>query len=164
MWCPVPLVAGVFFARSDMDILNDEFARLLKKSGWRQSEAAKHLELSPAVITRYLNGDTHPSLTVLKLFQLLIGDMQALPGVVASGPNHEGELEPPLDAAERQLIGQLRALPEAERRRVVQGFCVVLGAMEKKPVAAVKVKARRRKVKPQNTQNTQKGNMVAPVG
>jgi len=127
-----------------MDILNDEFARLLKKSGWKRAEAARQLELSPAVITRYLNSDTHPSLTVLKLFQLLIGDMQPLPGVVASGPNHEGELEPPLDAAERQLIGQLRALPEAERRRVVQGFCVVLGAMEKKPVAVPATKGKRK--------------------
>lgn len=138
-----------------MDILNEEFARLLKKSGWRQSEAAKHLELSPAVITRYLNSDTHPSLTVLKLFQLLIGDMQPLPGVVASGPNYDGELEPPLDAVERQLIGQLRALPEVERRRVVQGFCVVLGAMERKPVAEKattgKRKARVRKVKQVNS-------------
>jgi len=127
-----------------MDILNEEFARLLKKSGWKQAEAARQLELSPAVITRYLNHDTHPSLTVLKLFQLLIGDMQALPGVVASGPNHDGELERPLEAAERQLIGQLRALPEAERRRVMQGFCVVLAAMERKPVTVAATKGKRK--------------------
>lgn len=116
-----------------MDILNEEFARLLKNSGWKQSEAAKQLELSPAVITRYLNNDTHPSLTVLKLFKLLIGDMRPLPGT-APMPPMNGELEPPLDAVERQLIGQLRQLSERERLRVVQGFCTVLGALDRKPV------------------------------
>lgn len=150
-----------------MDILNEEFARLLKVSGWKQAEAARQLALSPAVISRYLNGDTHPSLTVLKLFQLLIGDMQALPGEAGSAPEHNGELEPPLAGAERQLIWQLRALPEAERRRVVQGFCVVLGAMKRKPAAEkakAKARVRKKRVKPQNTQSTRKGKLMAPAG
>jgi len=116
-----------------MDILNEEFARLLKNSGWKQSEAAKQLELSPAVITRYLNNDTHPSLTVLKLFKLLIGDMKPLPGT-ATLPQPDGELEPELDAVERELIRRLRQLPGQERLRVVQGFCTVLGALDRKPV------------------------------
>jgi transcriptional regulator with XRE-family HTH domain len=126
-----------------MDILNEEFARLLKASGWKRAEAARQLALSSAVVTRYLNRDTHPSLTVLKLFKLLIGDVQPLPGEVASVHNHDGELEPPLDAAERQLIRRLRALEIMERRQVVQGFSAVLGALERKPVAVtVKPKAR----------------------
>ncbi len=129
-----------------MDILNDEFARLLKNSGWKQSEAAKQLELSPAVITRYLNNDTHPSLTVLKLFKMLIGDMQPLPGTVPMTPMN-GELEPPLDAVERQLIGQLRQLPDRERVRVVQGFCTVLGALDRKPVVVEPKRVRPRAVK-----------------
>jgi transcriptional regulator with XRE-family HTH domain len=124
-----------------MDILNEEFARLLTNSGWKQSEAARQLELSPAVITRYLNNDTHPSLTVLKLFKLLIGDMEALPGAVAEA-EHNGELEPPLDARERQLIRQLRRLPAVERARVMQGFCTVLGSLERKPEAPVKAAKR----------------------
>jgi hypothetical protein len=115
-----------------MDVLNQEFARLLANSGWRQSEAARHLELSPAVVTRYLNQDTRPSLTVLKLFKLLIGDMQPLPG------EHDQSvpasvLDRPLDAAERQLIFQLRALDDKRRRRVVQGVCTVLAAFEENP-------------------------------
>lgn len=118
-----------------MDILNEEFARLLTSSGWKQSEAAKHLELSPAVITRYLNKDTRPSLTVLKLFKLLIGDMQPLPGD-GTALVLDGELERPLDAAERQLVAQLRRLPDTERRRVVQGFCAVLNAVA--PLSAAK--------------------------
>jgi len=129
-----------------MDILNDEFARLLANSGWKQSEAARQLELSPAVITRYLNNDTHPSLTVLKLFKLLIGDMQPLPGLTVQ-PEQNGTLEPPLDAVERQLIGQLRQLPERERVRVVQGFSTVLGALDRKPVVAVPKRVRVKKVK-----------------
>ena len=115
-----------------MDILNQEFERLLSNSGWKQSEAARHLELSPAVVTRYLNEDTRPSLTVLKLFKLLIGDMQPLPGendqsVPAS------VLDRPLDAAERQLVYQLRALDDKTRRRVVQGICTMLAAFEENP-------------------------------
>ena len=110
-----------------MDVLNQEFIRLLANSGWKQSEAARHLELSPAVVTRYLNEDTRPSLTVLKLFKLMIGDMQPLPGendqtVPAS------VLDRPLDAAERQLISQLRALDDTTRRRVVQGICTMISA------------------------------------
>lgn len=112
-----------------MDVLNQEFIRLLANSGWKQSEAARHLELSPAVVTRYLNEDTRPSLTVLKLFKLLIGDMQPLPGENGQSVS-TSVLDRPLDAAERQLIFQLRSLDDKTRRRVVQGICTMLSAFE----------------------------------
>jgi transcriptional regulator with XRE-family HTH domain len=125
-----------------MDILNAEFTRLLASSGWKQAEAARHLELSPAVITRYVTNDTRPSLTVLKLFKLLIGDMQPLPG--EETPVTNGEAERPLDAAERQLIQHLRALDEGERRRVVQAFCAMLQAVERKPVVKAPTQGKRK--------------------
>lgn len=111
-----------------MDVLNAEFERLLTSSGWKQSEAARHLELSPAVVTRYLSNDTRPSLTVLKLFKLLIGDMHPLPGQ-EDVFGLDGELERPLDTAERQLLAHLRTLPESQRRKTIQGICAVLGAI-----------------------------------
>ena len=131
-----------------MDILNAEFARLLVSAGWKQAEAAKQLELSPAVITRYMSNETRPSLTVLKLFKLLIGDVQPLPGAEPGVMN--GELEGPLDATERQLIVQLRGLEEAERRRVAQGFCALLAIMtasrKRAQVKPVSRRARRKRV------------------
>ncbi len=135
------MVTG-FFSKESMDILNEEFTRLLASSGWKQSEAARHLQLSPAVITRYVTNDTRPSLTVLKLFKLLIGDMQPLPG--EESLVMQGELERPLDAAERQLIRHLRALNEGERRRVVQAFCAMLEAVERKPGAEGQTKGKKK--------------------
>ncbi|HEY1171609.1 MAG TPA: helix-turn-helix transcriptional regulator [Verrucomicrobiae bacterium] len=132
-----------------MNVLNAEFARLLASSGWKQSEAARQLELSPAVVTRYLSDDTRPSLTVLKLFKLLIGDMLPLPGE-SDLTGLEGELERPLDSAERQLLTHLRAMPDAQRRKVIHCMCSMLGATSavntpSKTVPALPKKARAKK-------------------
>src|SRR5436190_1430737 len=66
--------------RNNMDPLNKAFIQLVSKSGWTKAETARRLELTPAVITRYFNGETRPSLTTIKLLKLTLGDTSPLPG------------------------------------------------------------------------------------
>ncbi len=89
---------------------NNEFLRLMKKAGWNKAETARQLEITPAVITRYSYGETRPSLMMLKLFKMLIGDKSPLPEddrdqIVAD--LQRGKL---LDF-EYELIEQLRTVP-----------------------------------------------------
>jgi transcriptional regulator with XRE-family HTH domain len=86
------------------DALNMEFVRLLANSGWNQSEAAEKLRLSPAVITKYVQGETRPSLTVLKLFKLLIGDLTPLPGDIEATGLETRDVGRPLEAWESDLL------------------------------------------------------------
>ncbi len=107
------------------DPLNAEFMRLLAKSGWKKAEAARRLELTPAVITRYFNGETRPSLTTLKLFKLLLGDSTALPGdakgkAVATAPGYR-----PMAPWEEELLGVLRALDPNTARKLSQQFTTI---------------------------------------
>lgn len=113
-----------------MDILNQEFVRLLNISGWNQSEAARQLELSPAVITRYCANDTRPSLTVLKLFKMLIGDTKSLPGEYAPG-KPANQYDRPLDQLERDLLADLRQLDNESRRKMTTGFRTILTIAER---------------------------------
>lgn len=109
-----------------MDPLNVEFERLLAKSGWTQSESARQLELTPAVITRYLNGETRPSLTTLKLFKLMLGDIAPLPQ--ARGGAGRGDLRP-MQEWERDLLKEMRSLAPDTRAGLISGFKKILNVM-----------------------------------
>jgi transcriptional regulator with XRE-family HTH domain len=121
-----------------VDALNVEFERLLAKSGWTQSECARQLELTPAVITRYLNGETRPSLTTLKLFKLMLGDVSPLPH--AAGADKGSDLRP-IEQWERDLLSEMRSLHPDVRTALLSGFKRILNVVPKQ--AAAKSKKRK---------------------
>jgi transcriptional regulator with XRE-family HTH domain len=95
------------------DPLNIEFRRLLKKAGWTQTEAARQLSLTDGVISQYVSGETRPSMAIIKLFKLLIGDMTAGP------PGHvlrDESSAAPLEEWERDLVTEIRRM-DAEKQR-----------------------------------------------
>jgi transcriptional regulator with XRE-family HTH domain len=110
--------------------LNAEFVRLLARSGWSQSEAARRLSLSPAVVSRYVSGQTRPSTTVVMLFKLLIGDQAPLPSADSAKARHSLL---PLDPLETELVSLLRQLNETQRRQVLAGVRSIVGAFGAKP-------------------------------
>ncbi|EEF62052.1 helix-turn-helix domain-containing protein [Pedosphaera parvula] len=120
-----------------MDPLNIEFERLLAKSGWTQSECARQLELTPAVITRYLNGETRPSLTTLKLFKLMLGDISPLPNAAGKG---KGSDLRPIEEWERDLLSEMRSLHPDVRATLLSGFKKVLNVVPKQVVGRAKRK------------------------
>ncbi len=108
------------------DPLNREFARLLKASGWTQSEAARQLNLSPAAVSRYLSLETRPSTTVIQLFKLLINDRAPVAPPPAPSPIVERTLTP----EELDLIQDLRGLDTDASRRVISGIRAILRAFK----------------------------------
>lgn len=74
-----------------MEDANFVFKELLERSGWNQAEAARHLDLQPPSVSRYLKGQDTPSRQTLRLFRMLL-DMEA-PAA------HEKEKAPPREAA-----------------------------------------------------------------
>src|SRR3954471_20148213 len=102
---------------STTDPLNVEFVRLLAKSGWGKSQTAHKLELTPAAITRYLSGETRPSLTTLKLFKLMIGDMEPLPGT-----DEMMDQAPmlPMTAEEAELIKTIRSIRASKQQPLIE--------------------------------------------
>lgn len=110
--------------------LNREFARLLERAGWTQAEAARQLSLTPAAISRYLSGETRPSVTVIRLFKLLLGDATPTPDPAAARPERAaaGEVLLPLEPWERGLLLELRRLSPEAREAVVEGLRAMLEA------------------------------------
>jgi transcriptional regulator with XRE-family HTH domain len=114
-----------------VDPLNLEFTRLFEKSGWGKSEAAQKLDLSPSVITRYLNGETRPSMVVLRLFKLLIGDME--PGLHEGDMHLKDESTPiPMEDWEYELLKDVRRLSGEKRREIVKHLRALLHYMAEK--------------------------------
>ncbi|MDB6036559.1 MAG: hypothetical protein JWM99_400 [Verrucomicrobiales bacterium] len=104
-----------------MDPLNKAFIQLVSKSGWTKAETARRLELTPAVITRYFNGETRPSLTTIKLLKLTLGDTSPLPGrdtEISVGLNTYRELS----SWEENLLVELRRLERGDARKLAQSF------------------------------------------
>jgi transcriptional regulator with XRE-family HTH domain len=61
-----------------MDAANFEFKELLDRSGWNQAEAARHIDLQPPSVSRYLKGQDTPSRQTLRLFRMVL-DLDAPP-------------------------------------------------------------------------------------
>jgi len=114
------------------DILNREFVRILTNSGWSQSEAAEKLRLSPAVISKYVSGETRPSLTVLKLFKLLIGDHAPLPGETEETALETKDASRPLEDWESDILISLRAMETDRRKRVTGALKILIGEIPKR--------------------------------
>lgn len=110
-----------------MDELNQEFLRLLTSSGWKKARAAAELHVDPSAVTRYVNGEARPSLTVLRLFaeiigeRLLVGRADDVPTALRDGPRH-------LEAWERDLLDRLRRIEPAKRRSAIEALGQFLDA------------------------------------
>ena len=110
-----------------MDELNQEFLRLLSSSGWKKARAAAELHVDPSAVTRYVNGEARPSLTVLRLFaeiigeRLLVGRADDVPTALRDGPRH-------LEAWERDLLDRLRRIEPAKRRPAIEALGQFLDA------------------------------------
>jgi hypothetical protein len=63
-----------------------------------------------------MSGDTRPSLTTIKLFQLMVGDDEALALKEERAPY--GVLRP-LEQWERDFVNELRELSEDDRRKLM---------------------------------------------
>lgn len=62
-----------------MDPANEEFKELLQKSGWNQSEAGRHLDLTSASVSRYVNDIDKPTKQTLRLFKIILAGTDAKP-------------------------------------------------------------------------------------
>lgn len=109
-----------------MDPLNKDFIRLVAKAGWNKSETARRLELTPAVITRYFNGETRPSLTTIKLFKLILGDLSPLPGKEGSSKTQALDVGyKTLSPWEEDLLLSIRKLDRGDARKLAIEFRVI---------------------------------------
>lgn len=117
-----------------IDPLQAEFVRLLDKSGWSQSEAARQLELSPAAVSQYISLDTVPSKTTIKLFKCILADEEPVPGL----PEFTFELRETvsgLDDWEQAILTDLRALNDDDRKRAVHHFRELASMMTARKVS-----------------------------
>lgn len=128
-----------------VDPLNQEFIHLLTKSGWNQTRAALELHVEPATVSRYVSGQTRPSMTILKLFGRLLGERLRY---VDDDPRSLHEAQPVLEEWETRLLFQIRALPVESRRRFVEGMSSLLEA-SRAPVEYGKAKPSSAEVKAQ---------------
>jgi transcriptional regulator with XRE-family HTH domain len=119
------------------DPLNREFSRLLAGSGWTQAEAARQLSLTPAAISRYLSGETRPSVTVIRLLKLLLHDTAPMPVPAA---DRRAGTDPllPLEPWEGPLLAELRQLDAETRRQVVRGLRTLIRAYRGRPAGGVR--------------------------
>ena len=101
-----------------MDAINAEFIRLLSGSGWNQSRAARELHLDTGTVSRYVNGETRPSLTVLKLFAELLGESIRLKdhNYTPAARSETRQLEP----WESEALKSFRKIPPMYRRRFLE--------------------------------------------
>ena len=98
-------------------------------SGWNQSEAARNLHISPGVVSRYMRDKTHPSETVLALFQTELQALQdtAGPSTRIHGMDRqnsaallENSTRPPLDPWEQDLVDTLRRIAPPKRNQAAK--------------------------------------------
>ena len=103
----------------------------MEKVGWTKAEAARHLEITPAVVTRYYGGQTRPSLTTLKLFKMIVEDDNPL-------PDKDGNLRgasnayTPLLSWEKRFLEDFRKLSEKKRTMLIERFRDVVNALPKR--------------------------------
>ena len=118
---------------SGVDALNAEFLRLLQASGWNKARAARELYLDPSAITRYVNLEARPSMTVLKLFsellgeRLTVGENEAIvPASTLGGPRH-------LENWEGELVDLLRELDPVARRAATEALVTLVRSLRQEP-------------------------------
>lgn len=93
---------------------SEEFVRLKEISGWTQARIARELDLDPSTVSLVMNHRCQPSLTVLRLFSLLIGERLQLPGE-SDGASYIRDRARWLEDWESDLIAHFRRLDPASR-------------------------------------------------
>lgn len=105
----------------EMSPKNEDFARLLRESGWNQTEASKRLRLSRGTVNKYANGKEIPSERVLLLFSELIGSSVVLTGSTYS--DRKALIDSPTtkflaEGWEHDLLKVARTLDKAGRKHL----------------------------------------------
>ena len=103
---------------------NNEFSRLLTAARWSQAEAARRLQITPGAVSQICSGKTQPRAATLNLLKLMIA--RENPKALAL---HESEAWRALEHWEKELLADLRQLPERERLRLLPIFRQMVGAM-----------------------------------
>ncbi|MDB6036560.1 MAG: hypothetical protein JWM99_401 [Verrucomicrobiales bacterium] len=117
-----------FILTSIVNAANADFIRLMEKVGWTKADAARHLELTPAVVTRYYGGQTRPSLTTLKLFKMIVEDGDPLPDTEGNIRGAKARYKPLL-GWENRFLECFRPLSEAKRNMVIKRVQDVIAAL-----------------------------------
>jgi transcriptional regulator with XRE-family HTH domain len=103
---------------------NTEFLRLFNKSGWSEAKTAQELGLTSDLLNQYLAGSARPKPTVIRLFKLLLGDLQPF-----DDEGHYDNALLPLQAWEIDVLRELRNYPLDYRRKVMGGLAKVVTIM-----------------------------------
>ncbi len=92
-----------------------QFARLIAAAGWSQAEVARRLQITAGAVSQICSGKTQPRASTLNLLKLLLAreKPEALALQERAGMDE-------LEAWESDLLEELRKLPEAQRRFLVQ--------------------------------------------
>jgi transcriptional regulator with XRE-family HTH domain len=115
----------LFAACVSLSIRNAEFRRLLTVGGWNQSRASRELSLDTGTVSRYVGNEIEPSLAVLRLMSVLIGEPVRVPEL-----EHLGQRESmPLTPAELGLIADVRLLPPSARHRAIANLRGLFAAL-----------------------------------
>jgi len=106
--------------------LNGEFCRLLSKSGWSQSRAAKALALTPSAVNQIVQGGVRATQrNVTALAGAIRADLETILGPDAPRG---------LTASEVEMLKELRRLPQALREDAalkIKGFLTLLPSSAK---------------------------------
>ena len=111
-----------------VSIRNSEFRRLMTVSGWNQSRAARELALDTGTISRYVNDEIEPSLSVLKLFSLVLGEPVRLPELESTARQSQN-----LTVFESELVSDIRTLDPSAREQTIGHFRGLIVALSNGP-------------------------------
>lgn len=107
-----------------MDPKAQEFVRLIAAAGWSQAEAARRLNITPGAVSQICSGRTRPRAATLNLLKLILvhEKRQGLALRESAGPAPR--------QWERQLLEDLRRLPEPQRERLLAVIKDMIRAMQ----------------------------------
>jgi hypothetical protein len=97
-----------------VDPLKREFIDLARRSGWHDAEIARQLELTRGGVHGLLKGDTVPSRSILKLFQMVL--LREKPELMTSRAGEQSLAEAP-DPAIHAIMAELEELKESNPER-----------------------------------------------
>jgi len=92
-----------------------QFARLIAAAGWSQAEVARRLQITAGAVSQICSGKTQPRASTLNLLKLLLAREKPEALALQERAGMDG-----LEAWESDLLEELRKLPEAQRRFLVQ--------------------------------------------
>jgi transcriptional regulator with XRE-family HTH domain len=110
-----------------------EFARLLAVVGWSQAEASRRLQITPGAVSQICSGKTQPRASTLNLLRLMVA--RENPKALAM---HQAERWRALEQWEKDLLDDLRQLPDQHRQRLLPIFKQMIRAMPGSAIRTMK--------------------------